>query len=135
MRKNFQKTISSVLALLVLVSTFSFAIDKHFCGDFLVDIAVFSEAETCGMAMHNSPETGMAEDSCCTNEKVAVEGQDELKVSFDSLNFDQQVFLSSFTFSYLNLFEGLPQHKIPFKDYSPPLLVSDIHVLDQVFLI
>lgn len=135
MRKNFQQSISSVLALLVLVSTFSFAIDKHFCGDFLVDMAVFSEAKTCGMAMHNSSENGMTEDSCCTNEKITVEGQDELKISFDSLNIDQQVFLSSFTFSYLNLFEGLPPHSIPFKDYSPPLLVSDIQVLDQVFLI
>lgn len=124
-----------MLALLVLVSTFSFAVDKHFCGDLLVDMAIFSEAKTCGMSMHTSSETGFTEDSCCTNEKVAVEGQDELKISFDSLNFDQQVFLSSFTFSYLELFEDLPQHIIPFKEYSPPLLVSDIHVLDQVFLI
>lgn len=133
MRKNFQKTISSVLALLVLVSTFSFTVDKHFCGNMLVDLAIFSEADTCGMDMQS--EMGLAEDSCCTNQKTAVEGQDELKISFNSLDLDQQIFLSTFTHTFINLFEGTPVEVIPFKDYSPPLLVADIQVLDQVFLI
>lgn len=133
MEKALHKTISLSLALLVLMSTFSFTVDKHFCGSMLVDKAVFSEAKTCGMEMHS--ETASAEDSCCTNEKTAVEGQDEMKVSFHSLDFDQQVFLTSFTHSYLNLFEGSPEQVIPFKNYSPPLLVTDIQVLDQVFLI
>ena len=126
--------ISSSLALLVLMSTFSFTVDKHFCGSMLVDKAVFSKADTCGMEMA-SEANDLAKDSCCTNEKVAVEGQDELKVSFESLDLEQQVFLASFTWSYLNLFEGLPTQIIPFKDYSPPLLVSDIQLLDRVFLI
>lgn len=133
MEKILHKTISCSLALLVLMSTFSFTVDKHFCGKILVDSAVFSEAKTCGMVMHSEP--GTAEDSCCTNEKTAVEGQDQLKISFHSLDFDQQLFLTSFTFSYFNSFEGLPLQVIPFKDYSPPLLVSDIQILDQVFLI
>lgn len=133
MKTALHKALSYSLAVLVLVSTFSFTVDKHFCGSVLVDKAIFSEAKTCGMEMAQDPT--IDKDSCCTNEKTEIEGQDELKISFDSLNFDQQVFLSSFTFSYLNLFEGLPQQIIPFRDYSPPMLVSDIHVLDQVFLI
>ena len=76
-----------------------------------------------------------AEKHCCTNEKIEVEGQDELKISFDSFDFDQQLFITTFTYSYLNLFESLPKQIIPFKDYSPPLLVSDIQLEDQVFLI
>lgn len=133
MKKNFQKSISTLLALFVLASTFSFTVDKHFCGKMLVDLAVFSEAETCGMELNS--EMGIAEDSCCTNQKIAVEGQDELKVSFQSLDLDQQVFLTTFTYSFINLFEGTPVEVIPFKNYSPPLLVSDIQVLDQVFII
>lgn len=133
MRKNFQKSISILLALFVLVSTFSFTVDKHFCGNLLVDLAVFSEAETCGMEMNS--EMGIAEDSCCTNQKTAVEGQDELKISFQSLDINQQLFLATFTHSFINLFEGTPVEVFPFKNYSPPLLVSDIQVLDQVFLI
>lgn len=84
--------------------------------------------------MHSGIE-GLTEDSCCTNEKVAVEGQDELKVNFDSLDFEQQTFLASFTYSYLNIFESLPRQVISHKNYSPPLLVSDIQLLDSVFLI
>ena len=65
-----------------------------------------------------------------------LKGQDELIVkAIDDLDIDQQVFLTSFTYSYLNLFEGLPQLVVPHKEYSPPNLVKDIQVCDQVFLI
>lgn len=133
MRKNFQQSISVILALLVLVSTFSFTVDKHFCGSMLVDLAVFSEAETCGMEMDS--EMVLAEDSCCTNQKTAVQGQDELKISFNSLDLDQQIFLTTFSHTFINLFEGITLEVVPFNDYSPPSLVLDIQILDQVFLI
>lgn len=133
MKKAVQKSLSTTLALLVLFSTFSFTVEKHFCGSFLVDQAIFSEAKTCGMEMNS--DANSSEDSCCTNQKTAVEGQDELKISFNSLGFDQQMFLSAFTFSYTNLFEGKPLQDKPFRNYTPPLLVTDILVLDQVFLI
>ena len=118
------------MAFLVMLSTMSFTVDKHFCGSHLVDKAIFSKAKTCGMQM-----SAEAEDHCCTNKKVEVEGQDELKISFESFDFDQQLFFSTFTFAYINLFESLPKQIIPFKDYSPPLLVTDIQLVDQVFLI
>ena len=73
---------------------------------------------------------------CCKDEVDMLKGQDELLVkTFDDLDLDQQVFLASFAYSYINLFEGLPQFIVPHKDYSPPNLVADIQVLDQVFLI
>ena len=119
-----------MLAFLVMFSTMSFTVVKHFCGEHLVDKAVFSEVETCGMQMHSAEE-----DHCCTDEKISVEGQDELKVSFDSFSFDQQVFITTFTYTYFDLFEGSEAQIVPFKDYSPPLLVRDIQLVDQVFLI
>lgn len=131
---TFNKTIAVVLALLVQVSTFSFTVDKHFCGNMLVDKAVFSSAKTCGMILNSGMEAS-EEDSCCTNEKTEVEGQDELKIGFNSLDLEQQLFLSTFTFTYLNIFEGEPLMVIPFTHYSPPLLVTDIQILDQIFLI
>jgi hypothetical protein len=118
------------MAFLVMFSTMSFTVDKHFCGSFLVDTAVFSKAKTCGMDM-----SATAEDHCCSNETITVEGQDELKLSFDSFDFNQQLFITTFTYTYFELFESLPKQIIPFKDYSPPLLVTDIQLVDQVFLI
>ncbi|WP_408641377.1 HYC_CC_PP family protein [Salinimicrobium sediminilitoris] len=132
MKRLFQKSGSLIMAFLVLFSTVSFTVDKHFCGEILVDQAVFSEAKTCGM---HGDITTSAEDECCDEEKVVVEGQKELKISFDDLDLDKQVFLSSFTWSYANLFEGEPQAETPFFHYKPPLLVYDIQLLDETFLI
>lgn len=131
MKKYFQNTGAFIMAFLVLLSTMSFTVEKHFCGNIFVDKAIFSEAETCGM----ETSSGHSDEPCCTNEKIAIDGQKELKASFSSLDLQQQVFITTFTYTYFNLSEGLSQQVIPFKDYSPPILVTDIQVLDQVFLI
>ncbi|MDT0643650.1 hypothetical protein RM553_12475 [Zunongwangia sp. F363] len=133
MKKALQNSISVVMALLVMFSTLSFTVDKHFCGSVLVDSAVLSKAKTCGMEMSSSKDE--MKDSCCSNEKVAVHGQDELKNSFQTFDLNQQLFFTAFTFSYLNLFESLPKQVVPFKDYIPPLLVKDIPVFHETFLI
>ncbi len=136
MKQVFQKIASSLMAFLVLVSTFSFTVDKHYCGSLLVDQAIFAKAASCGMDMHaSSDKMMMDEENCCSNQNITVDGQDQLKLSFFSLDFDQQVFFTAFTFSYINLFEGLPQQVIPFKYYTPPLLVKDLPVLNDTFLI
>lgn len=72
---------------------------------------------------------------CCSDIEVFIEGQDDLKISFDQLIFDQQLFVASFVYSYINLFEGPEENSIPFKDYSPPPLIRDVQILDQTFLI
>jgi len=119
------------MAILVLFSTVSFTVEKHFCGDHLVDMAIFSTAKKCGNSMEKTTYK-----SCCKDEVEVVQGQDELKFSsFEDLNLDQQIFIAAFIYSYSNLFQSLPKQIIPFKDYSPPNLVFDIQVLDQIFLI
>lgn len=123
------------MALIVLFSTVSFTIEKHFCGDTLVDVAVFSEPQDCGAKMNNT-NTTVKKKSCCKDETTVLEGQNELLVkAFDDLEFEQHVFLAAFTYTYINLFEGLPQQVIPHKNYSPPNLVIDRQIMDQVFLI
>jgi hypothetical protein len=133
MIKQFlHKSFSIALALLVLLSTVSFTIEKHFCGDVLVDISVFTTADKCSMEALEV----LQKKSCCKNEIDVIQGQDELKFSTsDDLIFVDQQFLTTFAFSYLNIFENAPKNAIPHKDYSPPNLVTDIQVLDQVFII
>nr|WP_228530282.1 hypothetical protein [Tamlana sp. I1] len=121
-----------MLALLVLFSTVSFTIEKHFCGDVLVDVSVFTEADKCEL---ESLEV-LLKKTCCKDEINVVKGQDELNVSsFDDLDFQQQQFLYAFTYANIFGFESLEKHHIPHKNYSPPSLVADIQVLDQVFII
>ena len=127
----FHKIFSIVLSLLVLVSTVSFTVDKHFCGNTLIDVAVFSKADTCGMEM-----TSTEKKTCCKDELEVIKGQDKLKLSkFEELPIHHQVFITAYIQSIVNLFESIDKEIIPHKDYSPPNLVADIQLLDQVFII
>lgn len=121
------------MAFIVLFSTLSFTVSYHYCGDKLVDAALFENAKDCGMGMDSS--TSMTKNSCCNDETIAFEGQDELKISFDTLDLNQQLFLATFYITYIDLFEGLDENVVPHMDYPPPLLVKDISLLDQVFII
>ena len=138
MKQLFQKITAILMTFVVIFSTMSFSISEHYCGEYLVDSALFSKAESCGMELEKpSPNKhcNVQKSNCCSDVIKQFEGQSELKTDFSNLNFEQQVFVASYVYSYLNLFEGLENNIIPFKNYSPPLIVTDIQVLDQVFLI
>ena len=45
------------------------------------------------------------------------------------------VFLNNFVYSYINLFEGLEKNTVSFKAYRPPLLSTDLVILNESFLI
>ncbi len=128
------------MALIVLFSTMSFSLDMHFCGDYLVDFSLFENVDTCTMKAKmstSSKDCAMMETEmdCCTDVEVIQQGQDNLKISFDQITFDQHAFVVSFVYSYINLFEGIDENIVPFKDYAPPPLIRDIQILDQTFLI
>lgn len=137
--KKFLFKISAILmAFVVLFSTMSFSISEHYCGDHLVDSSLFSKAESCGMEMGNPvppKDCSIQKDDCCSDIIKQIEGQTNLKTGVSNLNFEQQLFVASFVYTSINLFEGLATNIVPFKYYSPPLLVKDIQVLDEVFLI
>ena len=135
MKQNRLHSVFSIaMSLLVLFSTVSFTVEKHYCGDILIDVSVFSEVEKCASETYEKELEKITKKPCCKDVVDLIVGQDELhKSSFD--DFSQQVFLAIYLHSYKNLFEGLAQHVIPHENYSPPNLVVDIRVLDQVFLI
>ena len=100
MNSFLHKTIAVTLATLVLFTTMSFTVDMHYCGDALVDFSVVHNAKTCGMEKQESENdchSVIQDDSCCSDKQVVVEGQDDLKISFDTLTFEQQVFVASFS--------------------------------------
>jgi len=128
------------MALLVLFSTMSFSVDMHYCGDDLVDFSFFEKVDTCMMKADISKSSSECavmdvEMDCCSDIEVVIEGQDDLKISFDQLTFDQQLFVASFVYTYINLFEGFDENRTLFKDCSPPPLIRDIQILNQTFLI
>src|SRR5690606_24990324 len=123
MKSFFHKTISICMAALVLFTTMSFTVDIHFCGDTLVDFALFQNVKTCGMEVAQTKNCdGISEKSCCSDKQIVVEPQDEIKASFHNVTFEQQVFVATFFYTYIDLFEGLDTNVIPFRDYRPPFL-------------
>ncbi|WP_456377019.1 HYC_CC_PP family protein [Lutibacter sp.] len=141
MRSFFIKIAAILMTFVVLFSTMSFSISEHYCGEHLVDSALFSKAESCGMASDNyrkqtpNKDCSFQKDNCCDDIIKQIEGQNELKTNISNLTFEQQLFVASFVYSYINLFEGLETNVVPFKDYSHPLLVCNLQITYQVFII
>jgi len=131
------KTISIALSLLVLFSTLSLTIEKHFCGDVLIDVAIFSESEKCGDAeFFKQKQADIVKINCCKNEIDVIEGLSGVTLkSFEDLETIQQNVLFAYTYSYISLFADLSNSLFPHKDYSPPVLIEDIQVLDETYLI
>lgn len=127
------------MACVVLVTTMSFTVDMHYCGDNLVDFSFIQSAKTCGMekvqATKGCEKPMLSEKSCCSDEQMVKQGQDDLKTSFDTLSFEQQTFIAAFTYSYIKLFEGTASTDVSYKDYPPPFVKRDVQVLHQTFLI
>ena len=107
--KNVVHKITSILmAFVVLFSTMSFTIDMHYCGDTLVETAVFHKAKGCGMEMEKPSvdDCSIAKKNCCDDEQLAIQGQDELQLQVDKISFEKQIFCD---FSQINhgLFDGI----------------------------
>src|SRR5690554_3386259 len=138
MKLFLHKILSFSLATLVLMTTMSFTVDMHYCGDTLVDISLFTNAETCGMEKQQSAdecENGATKDSCCSDEQIVLESHDRIKTTFDSSPIGQQIFVATLFYSYINLFEGLEKNIVPFRDYTPPFFKRDIQKLHETYLI
>lgn len=137
MIKQFLHTSFSItLAFLVLFSTVSLTIEKHFCGNVLVDVSIFSEGEDCGMDTLEMEQATITKMSCCKDQVDVIQGQKDLALkNLDDLELEQQQFLTAFTYSYINLFEGVSKRIIPHKDYSPPNIIVDIQLVNDTFLI
>ena len=137
MKQVFHKIMSFLMAFVVLFSTMSFTIDMHYCGDKLVDTAIFHKVKTCGMKMQTPSTDGcsITKKNCCSDKQTVVNGQDELKINFDNLTFEQQQFVASFIYTYINLYEGFDKNVSSYEEYKPPLVVSQIYKLDETYLI
>lgn len=127
------------MAGVVLFTTMSFAVDMHYCGDTLVDFSFIQQVGSCGMeempTVANCENSSITEKSCCKDQQLIKQGKDDLKISFEQLSFQQQIFVASLTYSYISIFEGTESNVVPFVAYPPPFIERDVQVLHQTFLI
>ncbi|QTE24448.1 hypothetical protein J3359_05475 [Polaribacter cellanae] len=128
------------MSFVVLFSTTSFAITKHFCGDTLIDASVFSKVSTCGMESKQDTSVTISgctivKKDCCKDEQLLIDGQDGVQFQIDHISFNQELFIASFIYTYLNLFKDLDKKVSNYSTYKPPLVIKEIFKIDETYLI
>ena len=137
MKKISHKILATVMAFVVLFSTMSFTIDMHFCGDTLVATSMFQKAIGCGMEMEKPAAEGCAivKSNCCKDKQMIIDGQDEMQLSITTISFEQQVFITSFIYTYVQLFESSDTSVSPHQAYNKPLVSRRLYKLAEKYLI
>ncbi len=138
MKRFFTKIVSFLLAVAILSTTTSFSMNAHYCCNEIVDIAIMSNARSCYETPQKTPlkKCTPEDQSCCNNKSFVKIGDNLQTVLFDyDYDYNSFVFLSTFFHTYVNLFKGLKNQVVPFKQYVPPLVSKDIIVLHETFLI
>lgn len=126
------------LSALVLFSTLSFSVDLHYCGKKLVAVALNDKAHGCGMDVASeipSPADSRIGMHCCEDVMLAFEGQEDLQQSVQEVSF-VKIFATAEP-RYFSIAAPLEvfRRTFHFREYSPPLLIRDIPLLNQTFLI
>lgn len=139
MQKLSHKIIAVLLIPIVLFSTTSFTVEQHICGENICSISLESMNRN---SSHQNDSCCLDEDSCCTDEPdccidefefveasvVKMEKETELKLN-------QINFLTSLIFSYQELLNPSISTSKHFINYESPVIVKDIQVNQQIFLI
>lgn len=126
------------MALVVMFSTMSFSINKHYCMEHLVDVSVIFPAENCGMDMISTPDDEGEQLNavpCCSEEHIAVEGQDEINTSNTISVEINKTFVAAFFYAFNALYVEEITERPEYKDYSPPLITKDLPVIYETYLI
>lgn len=135
------RTISVVvMAVLVLVSSSSFTLHMHFCQGQIQNLSLLSEARSCCMTKSASPcqthkqSTERSDKPCCEDQSVVVDGQEQV-----GNEVVVTISQNEFVVVLYSLFSFLAVSPAAFVDsfaaYTPPLILHDIPVLVQSFLI
>lgn len=102
-------------------------------------MSILGKAKVCkDYIQKNIPATKKCEfqkKNCCDSKSFVKQGENNLLLVKMEFEDETIVFINSFIYTYINLFEGLQENIIPFEEYRPPLLSKDIPVLYETFLI
>ena len=132
-----RKISTTLLSFIVLFSSMSFAIDEHYCGNNLMDVSYFGDADNCGaeeVAM-NSRTSLIKQNNCCKDETTLLESSIFNKEKFINLQHVDAEVLFFKANSYLGAYKYIAIEIEYYTDFSPPDIAQDFQVLHQVFLI
>ncbi len=103
MRKFICRVVSTIMAVMVLLSTMSFIVKKQYCDGILVSVSFVGDVVDFDVTENSC--TTVKEKNCCKKEVHHIEGQDTLQIENPiNLNFVQQKVLQEFSISYNFIF-------------------------------
>ena len=124
-------------SLLLICSTLSYAIDKHDCGNTLVDTSFYTKAASCGMEKTKTTTNGCTytKKSCCSDKQILIQGQDEVQQA--SLNglYAMEYVAPPFLNVSSQPITLVEKQRISHPKYIPPLVVKILYQLDESYLI
>lgn len=138
MKTILRKSVALFMALVVLTTTVTMTIDMHYCGDVMVDLAIFKPAQDCGMDtdITTNTKTTLSSKSCCSDQQVVLESQDNYQSTSSDLQTSNAFYIAPSQPVYNQVaFTIAPQRTAVSKQYRRPHEVPDFTILYQTFLI
>lgn len=138
--KVIRSILTTLLALLVLVSSTSFSVNMHVCGGHVASVALVQKAAPCPMELmppcHNSMHQEKKSNGCCEDKSVDFEGKDfSSKVEHISLELQNTSWIAELHYVISIVIPSSVKAHQSFTLYKPPLLSQDISVLVHSFQI
>jgi hypothetical protein len=141
MKQVIVKILASFLSLILVFSTVSFAVEKHECGGKITDISIFGDSDKCspmmemdGSETHSHKSLSFNKKTCCKDINQIVQSNLVVEKTTKTVEIQKVEFVKPLEIS-VKLFEGLQENIIPFRNYTPPIIVTNISILHQTFLI
>lgn len=130
------KFFSSVLALFVLISAFSFRVETRQCSVKSLDTIVASKVKSCCNPLIDSPFAGL-ENACCKGKVVSIDGLSQVELILASSDLPTLSVFDGFLKSYssTNFVDFQSSQSVSHPKYTPPDLVYKLQVEYQAFLI
>ena len=138
MKKVAHKILALLMVAILLVSTTSFSLYKHFCGDNLVEVSRYVQiVECCEVEIkHNkTSKLNFSEKDCCKSETDISEQLTLENTKTIKLVKNQVVFIASFYYSFIQPNETKNRKTNFYNNFSPPDIVFNKQIQFQSFLI
>ena len=146
------RLIALILAFLMFSTSVGFALDMHYCSGKLKSVNFFGKAKTCHemtveAPMKNCPHhqkmveqiqgCSIENKDCCENKTLRFQSdQDQQVQTFDFVvNKQLQQFITAYVVIFFNNNFSIESDTPSFAHYKPPLILRDIPVLIQSFLL
>jgi len=137
MKKVSLKIVSILMAFVVIFTTLSFTVDMHFCGDTLVETAVFQKVKGCGMELQKSSKDDcvVKSNNCCNDKQLTIDGQQELQISVNAFSFEQPLYVTSIPNTENEFSEVIDKNLLLYKGYFPELVTRQLYKIAETYLI